>query len=357
MRGLWSVAGEFFREAFELDSRVLRTLTSLFFRPGHLSGEFSRNRRASYSSPVRLYLFSSFLFFLVLSISAGGWLSNAMRTSPDEDPRMDVGGDPAAEGASAAFDSAPAVREPTNAPEDSALADRAQAERGAPADGVEVRLSAEGEGEDRAADSVRLAAFRARLSPERARKFDDVMGRPGETVAKQVVRGLAAWVESDEHGAATDRLVRRARDMPPSRWATATAPVIDFLHSPEDFLQQAIGNLPVAMFFLLPVFAAILALCHLRRRRFYVEHLVFGMHIHSFAFLMLAAALLVPGGAAVGSWLKLFFVFVSPFYALIAMRRFYGEGWGRTLVKGFVVWNLYSFALLPGFLLAILIRT
>ena len=116
MRGLWSVVYEFFREMFELDSRLFRTLKSLLFRPGHLSSEFSRNRRAAYMSPVRLYLFTSFLFFLVLSISAGGWLRNLDLS--DAEVQMGAGDDPAA------ADSVRAVADSVLAAVDSALADR-----------------------------------------------------------------------------------------------------------------------------------------------------------------------------------------------------------------------------------------
>ena len=172
------------------------------------------------------------------------------------------------------------------------------------------------------------------------------MGRSDASLAKQVIRGLAASADPEASASGVPGwLVRYGRGL-----------AIDAFHDPQTFLQQAIGNLPIAMFFLLPVFAMILGVCYLRRKRFFVEHLVFGMHIHTFAFLMLAAALLVPGEAT-GNWVKLFFVVVSPFYVLIAMRRFYGEGWGRTLVKGFVVWNLYSFVLFPGLALAFLVRT
>ena len=38
------------------------------FRPGSLTREFSRNRRAGFVSPVRLYIFASFVFFLLLSL-------------------------------------------------------------------------------------------------------------------------------------------------------------------------------------------------------------------------------------------------------------------------------------------------
>lgn len=376
MRGVLSVVYEFFREMFELDSRLFRTLKSLLFKPGHLSSEFSRNRRAAYMSPVRLYLFTSFLFFLVLSISAGGWLSNLDLS--DGDLQMDGGDDPAAsDSARAAADSVLAVvdsalvarglpaglgvgafvdsvladREPTaDARADSLPAGGAQEDRaGEPAATAEVQLPAADEAdqqEAQAADSAQLEALKDQLRPDHARKVDDIMGRPEATVAKQVIRGLAASADPEESASgAPGWFVRYARGL-----------AIDLFHDPQTFLQQAIGNLPIAMFFLLPVFAMILGVCYLRRKRFFVEHLVFGMHIHTFAFLMLAAALLVPGEAT-GNWVKLFFVVVSPFYVLIAMRRFYGEGWGRTLVKGFVVWNLYSFVLFPGLALAFLVRT
>ena len=373
MRGLWSVVYEFFREMFELDSRLFRTLKSLLFRPGHLSSEFSRNRRAAYMSPVRLYLFTSFLFFLVLSISAGGWLRNL--DPSDVNLEMDAGDDPAAADSAlavadsvlAAVDSALAERglpaglgvgalvggvlaDSTPAagiPADSTLPDGASASPASePPDVAEAQMDAGDEQGGGAVDSVQLAVLKARLLPEHARKVDDIMGRPGGGGAKQVVRGLAGSADPDERASGVPGwLTRYGRGL-----------LIDAFHSPEAFLQRAIGNLPIAMFFLLPVFAMILAVCYFRRKRFFVEHLVFGMHIHTFVFLMLAAALLVPGETT-GNWVKLCLILVSPLYVLIAMRRFYGEGWGRTLVKGFVVWNLYSFALFPGLMLAFLIRT
>lgn len=57
------------RETFELDSRLVRTIGLLLFKPGELALEFTRNRRASYVSPFRLYLFVSLLFFFLLSLT------------------------------------------------------------------------------------------------------------------------------------------------------------------------------------------------------------------------------------------------------------------------------------------------
>lgn len=62
---------ELIREAFEVDSRLWRTLKLLIAKPGELALEFSRNRRASYVSPIRMYLFVSIAFFFLLSLTTG----------------------------------------------------------------------------------------------------------------------------------------------------------------------------------------------------------------------------------------------------------------------------------------------
>lgn len=69
-RALPPLVSELLREAFEIDSRLVRTLKLLIFKPGALAVEFSNNRRASYVSPIRLYLFVSILFFFFLSLNA-----------------------------------------------------------------------------------------------------------------------------------------------------------------------------------------------------------------------------------------------------------------------------------------------
>jgi len=68
-RSLPPLLSELLKEAFEVDSRVWRTLKLLIFKPGELALEFTRNRRASYVSPIRLYLFVSIAFFFLLSMT------------------------------------------------------------------------------------------------------------------------------------------------------------------------------------------------------------------------------------------------------------------------------------------------
>ena len=64
--------GELIHEALEglthADSRLWRTLITLWFKPGKLTNEFIAGRRAAYVPPFRLYLILSVIFFLLASI-------------------------------------------------------------------------------------------------------------------------------------------------------------------------------------------------------------------------------------------------------------------------------------------------
>jgi hypothetical protein len=51
------------------DSRLWRTLTTLWFKPGKLTEEFVAGRRIAYLPPFRLYLIVSIVFFLLASFT------------------------------------------------------------------------------------------------------------------------------------------------------------------------------------------------------------------------------------------------------------------------------------------------
>ena len=59
---------EMANEAFEFDSRIRQTLSPFLFHPGQLTKEYNAGRRMKYSSPLRIYLFASFLFFMAYSL-------------------------------------------------------------------------------------------------------------------------------------------------------------------------------------------------------------------------------------------------------------------------------------------------
>ncbi|MBI5020121.1 MAG: DUF3667 domain-containing protein [Ignavibacteriales bacterium] len=61
--------GELLEHTLHLDSKSFTTIKALIFKPGFLTSEFNSGKRKSYVSPLRLYIFVSFVFFLILNLS------------------------------------------------------------------------------------------------------------------------------------------------------------------------------------------------------------------------------------------------------------------------------------------------
>ena len=53
---------------FAFDTRFWKTIVSLIFKPGTLTANYVQGQRARYMPPFRLYIFTSFFVFLLLSI-------------------------------------------------------------------------------------------------------------------------------------------------------------------------------------------------------------------------------------------------------------------------------------------------
>ena len=88
------------------------------------------------------------------------------------------------------------------------------------------------------------------------------------------------------------------------------------------------------MFVLLPVFALILKLFY--RRFFYLDHLVFSVHLFSVSYVVFA--LLLPLESLADRYLvialiQLVLMLYLAGYAVTALHRVYGESWPRSALK------------------------
>ena len=101
---------------------------------------------------------------------------------------------------------------------------------------------------------------------------------------------------------------------------------------------------PYAAFLFIPVFAVLLWLFFWRKKYFYMYHLVFAVHFHSFLWilwsLLLTTDLLFPKWKF-PSWLSLFFFLLPGIYLMIALNRFY-----QPKRKWSVVWKTMFITLL-----------
>jgi hypothetical protein len=99
-----------------------------------------------------------------------------------------------------------------------------------------------------------------------------------------------------------------------------------------------------------PLFALVLKVLYFAKRRYYVEHLVYALHIHTFAYVGVTLISLLGMGIARFSetarvltvvFLSLV-IFVQVF---LSIRRVYGQGWFFTTFK-FLVGGLAYFVIL-----------
>lgn len=101
--------------------------------------------------------------------------------------------------------------------------------------------------------------------------------------------------------------------------------------------REMIERSPLAIFLLLPIYAAILALLYIRSRRYYVEHFVFALHVHAFVFLLFALDPLLDSWAVLSRLLVLWVVV----YGFLALRRVYRQSIPKTLLKYTLLAALY----------------
>ena len=99
----------------------------------------------------------------------------------------------------------------------------------------------------------------------------------------------------------------------------------------DDIISIIYRWLPRLMFILIPVFALLLKFSFKGNGYYYLQHLVFGLHFHSFAFLL--ALLLMPLSAFNGDWSSYLLLGTIAVYLFIAMRRVYSETTGKTAFK------------------------
>jgi hypothetical protein len=247
-------------DQLSLNAALPRTMRALFFKPGFLTAEYLKLRIARYIPPFRLYLFSSLLFFITLSIMA----------STDN---LNVQAQMQADSADLAAIEA-----------DTALA----------------RQAAE------------CPKFGVHLDPRRLQSTDWAQGvcvNFGIPYVNQAIETRLA-----ELGTLPPRVAMR------------------------QIGSELIEQSPKAAFLLLPVYALILKFLYARRKRYYVEHFIFALHVHAFAFLVFFLVLLIPErGAPVEGLLLL----SLPVYIWLALKRVYAQGWLRTTLKWLLLGWLY----------------
>lgn len=272
MRSVWPVVGESLRETFEVDSRIFRTLKLLFLKPGRLSIEFSRNRRANYMSPFRLFLFACFVHLGVLAVLiSSGQLVRTYSEAPGNTRFVEPSGE-------------------------------------------------------------QVEAVRAKLAPETRSRLDDIMARGPDDLSW---RAVAAFAAADPGGSG---------GFPPGLYRV----LVGFYYDPIAVVERTARRMTAVLILSLPLYALILAVVYLDRRKFFVEHLVMATHLQCFSLVALLINYLVLPSSLLRILLSMGVFAGHILYYLMALRRYYGESWGKTFARWLVFAFLSSFVVIAG---------
>ena len=111
--------------------------------------------------------------------------------------------------------------------------------------------------------------------------------------------------------------------------------------SKDEFLAELWDKAPLFMFVLLPLMALVMKLLYVRRKRLYIEHLIFMLHVHAFVFFLIALDIVFSNEFSDSA--SAFFVPLIFIYVWLAFYKVYRQGWFRTSFKLFSFLILYAF--------------
>jgi hypothetical protein len=334
---------------FNWDTKFLKTLGLLLIRPWELTNDFNAGRRARYVHPLRLYLIASVAFFLLARAI------NLESKAPVELTAQDRA-ELVANLAQLTGPDSPLTPE-----------QREQVEA------ARTKLS-QGNGALSEEERTELkAAFRAFLkssfkknvkTEERVQMAEAIARLPKVAVSPSPPPDPS--INVPDPSTATE-----SGDQPPAPAVSATAKPkknggMHFTTGGEDgknktpfgiwiekqvkdkigedgskarlFLDTLRSNIPAMMLCCIPLFAFVLKILYFGKRRFYVEHLVYALHIHTFFYMAVIITSLAVMGAnrtvpALAGWISGLMTCAIVVQVFLSIRRVYGQGWFLTLVK------------------------
>ncbi|MEP6749250.1 MAG: DUF3667 domain-containing protein [Bacteroidota bacterium] len=370
---VWGLVSHFLSDITHFDGKFFSTVKYLISKPGFLSAEYIKGRRASYLHPIRMYVFTSAFFFIIFFS-----LFNPQNLMKGEDRDKEL---------KALSQASSILREKithTKDPDVQAAMQRSIEHIDAHALRLQNEIINEKTG-----DSVKLVKRKLILDSARAKlkanpmlagelanqlsELDSIKSKkdndedPDPAAASINIAGMKFTGRSQvAYDSVQKELPARKRDgwfkramehkaiLLNTKWKDDRKEAMALL------MERFMHTLPQALFISLPLFALVLLMLYARRDVYYVDHGIFAIHLYCATFLLLLVYFCLDKlqtGSGWG-WLKAIedlLVLGTFFYLYKAMRKFYGQGRLKTVLK-FIILNILSIAIVTGliFLLFIL---
>jgi hypothetical protein len=296
------VVADLLNEFLNWDSKFFTTIALLILKPWRLTNEFLAGKRVRYVNPLRLYLLASILFFFAVNYGTKG-----IHFDPS---KLDAKDRAELESELKDADLPPEAREKLEA----LLRDSSPSPAPSPLTN-EPSPSPVPEGDQQKQQFGKIG--------ERPFVFSD--GSKSSTPFER-------WIEAR----AKEKMGEKGTKM-------------------GLFISTLFSNLPYMMLCCIPLFAFVLKVLYIRRRIFYVDHLIYALHIHTFFYTAIMLIVLATiglnrfaPGAIAGSLIALLWIaFVMQIF--LSIRYVYRQGWFFSIFKflfgGFAYLMVLLFAL------------
>ncbi len=322
----WHLVTHFTYDVTHFDGKFFSTLRYLLFKPGFLSKEYLRGRRASYLHPIRMYVFTSALFFLIF-----------FSTRSEDDGVMKVN-----------------LSETSNAAD---IIKRLEKRKKTAQEAIDEfkRDSTPGEIPDIPTWTLLQRIVKADSNLARLRR-DTMYKHTLESTTNEYnfLGGTQAtkFKSVSSYDSAQAALPEDQRDnFFERRFTKQNLRLKEKYNNDGKAIWKAILNkfnhmFPQMLFVSLPLFALALQLLYVRRKQFfYVNHIIFTIHLYCGTFILILAVMAINGifkmfHGELPSWLGLIFFLVGSYYWYKSMRNFYEQRRGKTILKYILAWFL-----------------
>ena len=292
---------------FHFDDQFFSTIKPLFLKPGFLSNEYMAGRRIRYLHPVKMYIFISLIYFVLLFQTSFQPIKVTETNDKKESKKTLVA---------------------TNKTLDSVANDP-----DVPAIGKNFIVDAKKQNE------TALAKGDTTVDHEDIRDNSKGYRIPGSTHDTTYVQYLADQQKlppAHRDGFIIKIFNKKALQYR-QEYGSRTKEVV---------LEQFKHNVPKMMFLILPICALIFQVVFWRNKKYYVEHLIYTFHLHCFLFLFLSIIMLfeiiLPSSWGINDWLTLIATVGTLWYLYKSMRVFYNRSPFRTITKLIGVSFVYS---------------
>ncbi|MBK0381106.1 DUF3667 domain-containing protein [Mucilaginibacter segetis] len=297
---------------FHFDDQFFKTLSPLLLKPGKLTIEYLAGRRARYLHPVKMYIFISLIFFL-LYFQSNHEVVNI--NNKKNEHVADSVKNKISENIEKNKDLTPAQKKAITKNITGLIPDTAKGEVNIKENG-DVDVSGEDHSE------ANFSLFNDNDDPK---TYQEYLASQKKLPSEKKDNFLEKYIKKKgydwkSHGKNSLEMFREA-----------------FKH-----------NVPKMMFILLPLFALILKIAFWKNRKFYVEHIIYSIHLHCFLFLFLGIILIInmiipDSWDNVMDWIQILSFIIICWYVYRSLRVVYHRSRWRTISKMIGVSMMYMF--------------